>query len=352
MENPQSDNNNDCQVTSPRPPPRKRSLTAGNRSESLSKLQKMDKDVSGVPSSQKDNKKRVTNAELQESVNSLKSEMHTAIAESIAKAMQEWQDKWALEVSQKVTEAVKDVKEEIAGLHKDVESIRAHSTINEDVMKRIEKLETNQATNNNGTSDNDAMNSISERITKLEEMTNKHEQLEKCVLQQQKYIESLENIRRAKNMVAYGVTEGDMEHINADGETASLQNDIDKIRYVLTLLEKGDTNIVSTTRLGKTDATTTGRPRPILVTLDTTNDRNSVLSAARKLKDGPPTVKKIFLKKDLHPAIRREYDRLKKAEKEEREKAENQGRDVKYNSDNRTITIDGVVVDTFNPQYF
>ena len=60
----------------------------------------------------------------------------------------------------------------------------------------------------------------------------------------------------------------------------------------------------------------------------------------------------MYIKKDVHPAIRRETARLRKREREEREKAENVGVNVTYDWKNRVLTRDGVVIDRFTPRFF
>ena len=59
-----------------------------------------------------------------------------------------------------------------------------------------------------------------------------------------------------------------------------------------------------------------------------------------------------YIKKDIHPGVRRELKRLADAEKAERAKPENQGRAVEYDKSMRTLSIDGVVVDKFQPSFF
>ena len=54
----------------------------------------------------------------------------------------------------------------------------------------------------------------------------------------------------------------------------------------------------------------------------------------------------------MHPAVRREYERLRKVEREEREKPQNQGKNVKYDNETRQVTIDGTPIDFFHPQLF
>ena len=143
-----------------------------------------------------------------------------------------------------------------------------------------------------------------------------------------------------------------MDYVKTDNEPVSLGDDNSKMNYIFNLLEKTSTKVVSLKRLGNINAATPDRPRPLLASLESVHERNSILSIARNLKNGPEHVKKIYLKKDVHPSIRKEYNRLKIAEKEIRENPENQGRTVSYDKESRSISVDGTVVETFNPHLF
>ena len=84
------------------------------------------------------------------------------------------------------------------------------------------------------------------------------------------------------------------------------------------------------------------------VILNSSTDVKKVLKEAPKLKDGSIKFSKIYLKRDMHPMIRREYDRLRKVVRAEKERAENQGRNVFYDKTSRTVKIDETVIDRFS----
>ena len=69
-------------------------------------------------------------------------------------------------------------------------------------------------------------------------------------------------------------------------------------------------NVRASRRLGRPG----GRRRPILVTVDSREERDAVLERAKYLKEAGETYKRIFVKKDTHPAVREEWKRLKEAE--------------------------------------
>ena len=53
-----------------------------------------------------------------------------------------------------------------------------------------------------------------------------------------------------------------------------------------------------------------GKCRPILVETESTTIRNRIVAHAKNLKDDGEQYKKIRVKKDTHPAVRREWKRL------------------------------------------
>ena len=62
--------------------------------------------------------------------------------------------------------------------------------------------------------------------------------------------------------------------------------------------------------------------------------------------------RKVYLKKDIHPAVSKEWKRIRDAEKREKENPANQGVEIKLNPDTRELMRDGVVIDRFTPSYF
>ena len=60
----------------------------------------------------------------------------------------------------------------------------------------------------------------------------------------------------------------------------------------------------------------------------------------------------MYIKKDVHPAFRKEMWRLYEAEKRERDRPENQGKTVIFDKEERVLTVDDVIIDRYNPQLF
>jgi hypothetical protein len=128
---------------------------------------------------------------------------------------------------------------------------------------------------------------LTQRINELEKTVLQQEPLSDIVSQHQKYMEHLENNRRAKNLVIYGLPEHYLEVKSPlNGGTNVYKDDQSKVATVLSVL-KMSTEVVSTQRLGKPSEDNTHKSRPVLVSLKTTSDRNEILSVAKQLKTGP-----------------------------------------------------------------
>ena len=172
--------------------------------------------------------------------------------------------------------------------------------------------------------------------------------LTEVVSQQQRFLESLDAEKRACNLIITGLKEDGPLSVEED----SAHTDEEKI--VLVLKKIGQENIapVSVTRLGERRPGLHTRNRPVKVVLHSPGIRKGILSAAARLKQSGPDFARVYIKKDTHPALRKEYDRMRRSEREERNKPENQGKEVRYDRDTRCITVDGIVVDRFKPTFF
>ena len=70
------------------------------------------------------------------------------------------------------------------------------------------------------------------------------------------------------------------------------------------------------------------------------------------MKEKREPFNKIYIKKDVHPAVRKENNRLRSREKEEKDKPENVGINFDYDWKNRALLRDGVEIDRYSPQFF
>ena len=110
-----------------------------------------------------------------------------------------------------------------------------------------------------------------------------------------------------------------------------------------------DTSVpLDTTRLGKAEA---GRNRPILAKVPSRAARDKILENTKELRAAGPAYRRISVKKDRHPAIRKEWKRLRGVETAEKGKPVNQGCTIRLDYKKREITRDGVVIDKWSPSF-
>lgn len=173
---------------------------------------------------------------------------------------------------------------------------------------------------------NKQMQDLQEQVTKQQEIITK----------QQRFLEDMDRKARECNMVLLGVPE---EQETLQGAST----DVAKIQKVWSTIGSS-AGVRSSRRLGRPG----GRRRPILVTVDSREVRDAVLERARGLKEAGESFKRIFIKKDTHPAVREEWKRLKEAEKREKEKPENVGNNIYIDYKERQLYKDGQVIDKFN----
>lgn len=174
---------------------------------------------------------------------------------------------------------------------------------------------------------------INKKVQDLQDQVKKQQDI---IEKQQKYLELVERKERECNLVLLGVPD---ERESLDGATT----DEAKIEKVWTTIESSIT-VTSSKRLGREG----GRRRPILITVTYRSDRDAVLEGAKRLKEAGEMYKKIFIKKDTHPAVREEWKRLKEVEKREKERPENVGCNIYLNYKERQLYRDGQVIDKFN----
>ena len=76
------------------------------------------------------------------------------------------------------------------------------------------------------------------------------------------------------------------------------------------------------------------------------------MDRVKNLKTSGELFKKIYIKKDIHPSIRKEWERLRSVEKTEKDRPENVGCVVRLDTQERKVYRDNVVIDSWNPQGF
>lgn len=198
----------------------------------------------------------------------------------------------------------------------------------------------------------DHLLSVNESVRELSETSKKTveevSELKKSVnlqkdtlLNQQIAIEQLFARERAANVIIYGLKE---DTGISDKELIGLMSAVVEVEDIPTVFK----------RIG------TSGTRPILITCDGANQRKSLLENSKKLKIAGEKEyengvkinwKDVFIKKDVHPAIRKEWGRLRTVEKNEKAKPENEGCEIKLDNSTRQVLRDGIVIDSWKMNF-
>lgn len=221
-----------------------------------------------------------------------------------------------------------------------VDSIMATSTGNEglqDVNNKLEAL-TNEITElKQAITSPDSL--ISKKMDQLQEQINKQAVI---IEKQQRFLETLDRKERETNVIITGVPD---ESESLEGATTE-QGKVEKIWLKLETREE----VKGHRRLGSSGEV--NRRRPILVTLANKSARDSVLEKTKKLKQAGGEFQKIYVKKDVHPSIRKEWKRLYDAEKQEKERPENAGCVIRFDRRERKLYRNEEVIDSWSLKGF
>ena len=174
-------------------------------------------------------------------------------------------------------------------------------------------------------------------------LSSKLDQAFTIINQQQMFMESIDARERQRKIIVTGVSE-DVDRLENSDET--------KVKSILN--EAGYTEPFEVSnweirRLGREDDR---RKRPILIVVEDQTKRNAIIGKAKNLKEKPAPFSTIYIKKDVHPAVRKELARLRKREREEKDRPENQGINIQFDNQRRVLLRDGEVIDRYIPTYF
>ena len=152
----------------------------------------------------------------------------------------------------------------------------------------------------------------------LKDMKTTMENQNKVIGEQQRFLEMLDSRERAKNIVLIGVHEIESV-LDEDTDECKVESIMAKCG-----VDHGNQDKYSLKRIGKPG----GRGiRPILMTFNDADLRKTLLENRFNLKSEPTS--RIFVKKDTHPLVRREWKRLYDAKKAAKEYPGNLGKNVK-----------------------
>ena len=166
-----------------------------------------------------------------------------------------------------------------------------------------------------------------------------HVKIKKTLELQQSMVESIDRKNRESNIIITGVKEDE----SLDGA----DNDEEKCKKILNKLGCPDDAalIKSVSRLGKADT----KKRPILIVGNGIEWRNRIVEKSKDLKQAGDQYKVIYVKKDVHPAVRREWWRLHTVKEEEEKRPENVGNKITIDYKRRVVMKDDVVIDSLSP---
>ena len=173
------------------------------------------------------------------------------------------------------------------------------------------------------------------QVTDLKHQVEKQSEI---ITKQQLFLEQLDRKDRECNLVILGVPEG-AEAL--DGAT----EDNAKVKKVWEAA--GITcNVKSAKRIGNPE-----KRRPILVVVNSREERDAALDKAKRLKD-MEVYKRIFVKRDTHPSVRAEWTRLHEVVRREKANPDNARCDITLDYRARKVYKDGSVIDQWSMQGF
>ena len=204
---------------------------------------------------------------------------------------------------------------------------------------RVETLE--KSTKNKASVNTSDVNIMKEM---KEEYSSNMKTIKATVAAQQKTLENLQHDKRVKNLIITGVPEPEGSPLEARKEDEST------VESIFTTVECPGVCPSSVTRLGRkrnpspsneSNAVTEDLPpRPLLVTLNTVAEVRAVTSNGYKLKENN-AFRKVYLKRDEHPLIRKEWNRLRTFAKKEKDAPINVGCLIKVDYQKKAVTRDG-----------
>lgn len=180
---------------------------------------------------------------------------------------------------------------------------------------------------------------VTKKFTELQEKIEKQAEI---IASQQRFLEMLDRRERETNVVVLGLPD--------EGEAlGGAVTDVEKLSHLWGRMEVGSVDCQHR-RLGTAGGG--GRKRPLLLTIRDRDTRLRILANSKKLKTAGENYARIFVKKDVHPSVRKEWKRLRDAEAREKEKPENVGYVIRLDTRQRKLYRDDDVIDSWNAQFF
>ena len=155
-----------------------------------------------------------------------------------------------------------------------------------------------------------------------------------------RFLEEVDARCRRNNIIIMGVPEEDIESPLGGSD----------VEMVECVMQKADVSLTRGNFCMRRLGQNTSQTRPILLTLECHEARREILSNAKNLRyDSDCT--NIFIRKDIHPTLRYEANRLRIRERDEKANPENRNADIKYDRKERVLTKNGVIIDRFRQAF-
>ena len=175
-------------------------------------------------------------------------------------------------------------------------------------------------------------------------------EVKQIVEAQQRAMEGIEARERAKHVIITGVKEavGDI--------TAKAKADEKEVEDILIATQSPGVVPAKISRLGKprepTEEFPNPSPRPILVTTNTALEAKCVVDGAKNLRNAGDKYKKVFVKREQHPLVRKEWNRLRAVLKRERDAPINAGHEIMIDYKKKEIRRDdNLIIDSFQSPF-
>ena len=241
---------------------------------------------------------------------------------------------------------MKEVKQHLSTIEKKVNENQAEVTQikqNADELKAVVENMKGRVENNESLAahNRDLQTKLQEMLQQQQDANIKLDFLAKTVVYQQSMLESTDAKFRANQVIIYGIDENGETLGTDDQERASKV--IEKTNAVSSI------GNIQVRRLGNQQENQS-RPRPLLVILDDSGKQKKIIENSRNLKD-VEGYSNIYIKKDKHPTVRFEENRLRKREKEEKNNPLNSQCRITYDYKNRVLLKDNTVIDRFLPSF-
>ena len=188
------------------------------------------------------------------------------------------------------------------------------------------------------------VNRISTLEQSVDALKKEDSRKDEILLNHQRFLEVLANKDRQCNLIISGVKESGVQDAEQSNDERTVKDIVSRISGTLSV----DGLKFEIERLGDVDKA--HKPRPIRVKVETAKIRNELCAQSSLLKN-IEGFQNIYVKRDTHPAIRKENSRIYKLVKEEKERPENQGHNIIYDRKAKVVLRDDVIIDRFNPHF-